>query len=84
VQDYLTWRLNAKLPANNSTQPHCAVCRRTFPKHSFIFTAGEVLELCKADAKRLAELGPIEREEAIRQIVERVAPAVMDLARVVA
>jgi hypothetical protein len=60
------------------------VCRLPFPKSSFIFAGGQVLELCRTDAKRLAELGPIEREEAIRQIIEREAPATVDLTRMAA
>jgi hypothetical protein len=68
-----TWTPKTAIPQR---PPHCAVCDSSYLRGgSFIFVGAQSLSVCKADAMRLHSLSPIEREEAIKQLVERHAPA---------
>jgi hypothetical protein len=74
-----------KIPTTNHQpgRPCCLICASPHLRGgSFILAAGgQALDLCVTDAKHLRELSPIEREEALAELVTRVVP---DWARIAA
>ncbi|MGH9847779.1 MAG: hypothetical protein ACREEM_54525 [Blastocatellia bacterium] len=74
----MKWLPKPKL-TDKPSRAACAVCQSEYLRGgSFIFAHGAVLDLCQVDARRLRDLPAFQREEAIRELVERV---MMDRAR---